>query len=65
MKKVFTSINIELETISECMYIGILKVTKSWVRHLITVCDDLSGQRKVQGKREYLSITVNRNRSRE
>ena len=53
----------KLKSLSECSYIGILKMI--WVRHLITVWDDISGQAKVMGKREYLPITVNRNRLRE
>lgn len=31
----------------------------------MTVCDDISGQAKANGKREYSSIIVNRNRLRE
>ena len=60
--KVFTSVDKKLEPLSKCMYISIPKMIKIWVRHLITVCNDTSRQAKVNGKQEYLSITINRNR---
>ena len=46
--------------LSEFMYPGVPKIAKSLVRHLITVLDSQSEQGKVNGNREYSSLTVNK-----